>query len=189
MDPFTVVVFIILGMIAICIFYYVLLPLIKVVFDLVVLVLYVVGHAVCGLFWLIRQAAHGVAWCLATVARKVHSHNRCEESGQSSAEGEANSSESSGWQDEGSWTDDAGGYGYQDAEIDGDNLLVESYELLGLSASATPREVNRQFHIRAFQDHPDRGGDDLTMTRLLKARDTVLRSLEEPSEEVGDVEV
>jgi curved DNA-binding protein CbpA len=52
----------------------------------------------------------------------------------------------------------------------------EHGDLLGLSAESTRDDVMRAFREKAYEHHPDKGGDPAIFRRLVEARDRALRT-------------
>jgi len=52
----------------------------------------------------------------------------------------------------------------------------QPWQVLGLSSHATKEEVDRAYKRLAFENHPDRGGDEQQMMRINRARDALLET-------------
>jgi hypothetical protein len=59
--------------------------------------------------------------------------------------------------------------------------IEAAYATLGLTATATAKEVKDKFRKLAVSTHPDRGGSDDLMAKLIDARDRVLEEIPQSS--------
>jgi hypothetical protein len=59
--------------------------------------------------------------------------------------------------------------------------LQQARRLLGLADDATREDIESRFRLLAASTHPDKGGTDVEMAKLLEARDALLRGLEKSS--------
>lgn len=62
-----------------------------------------------------------------------------------------------------------------DSNLDPNMTRAEAFEILGLSESATKKEINTAYHKLIQKNHPDRGGSSYLAKQINKARDVLLK--------------